>query len=130
MKYLTEQELLELSSELAMTPNEVKSHVLQAEKLVNIYTRRFYYHNDFETDNRFRKEAVKDAIKEQVRYIIFNNITILEEINDVPQALTIGRTTINNSSKYNNSGKNISKPIACLGFMDALSATGLLFRGV
>lgn len=131
MKYLTNDEMQELANELPVNFEEVSRLVAQAEKLVNIYTRRFYFHNDFDTENKFIKECIKDAIREQVRYFHSTNTSTLEEINDAPQTLTIGRTTISNSSKYSGSGNSgNTRPVACLGFMDNLSATGRLWRGV
>ena len=121
----------ELANELPVTFPEITRLVAEAEKLVNIYTRRFYFYNDFQNENKFIKECIKDAIREQVRYLYNTNTSMLEEINDTPQTLTIGRMTISNASKYGSSGKSgNSRSVACLGFMDNLSATGRLWRGV
>ena len=131
MKYLTNEEMQELANELPGTFPEITRLVAEAEKLVNIYTRRFYFYNDFQNENKFIKECIKDAIREQVRYLYNTNTSMLEEINDTPQTLTIGRMTISNASKYGSSGKSgNSRSVACLGFMDNLSATGRLWRGV
>lgn len=131
MGYLTNEEMQELATELPVTFPEITRLVAEAEKLVNIYTRRFYFYNDFQTENRFIKECIKDAIREQVRYFHSTNTSTLEEINDTPQTLTIGRMTISNASKYSGSGNSgNSRSVACLGFMDNLSATGRLWRGV
>lgn len=131
MKYLTHEEMQELATEMPVTFEVITKLVAEAEKLVNIYTRRFYFYNDFNNENKFIKECIKDAIREQVRYFHSTNTYTLEEINDTPQTLTIGRMTISNSSKYGGSGNSgNSRPVACLGFMDNLSATGRLWRGV
>lgn len=131
MKYLTHEEMQELATEMPVTFEIIAKLVAEAEKLVNIYTRRFYFYNDFNNENKFIKECIKDAIREQVRYFHSTNTYTLEEINDTPQTLTIGRMTISNSSKYGGSGNSVnSRPVACLGFMDNLSATGRLWRGV
>lgn len=131
MRYLTNEEMQELANELPINFEEVSRLVAEAEKLVNIYTRRFYFYNDFQTENKFIKECIKDAIREQVRYFHSTNTSTLEEINDTPQTLTIGRMTISNSSKYSKAGNSgNSRSVACLGFMDNLSATGRLWRGV
>lgn len=130
MKFLTAEEFEELRSELGVTAQELTTAVKQSEKLVDIYTRRHYSHKNFETDNPFVKDCVKDAIREQSSFLIRNNVNYLEELNDVPQSLTIGRTTISNASKYSNAVKGATKSIACIGFIGCLSATGLLYRGV
>lgn len=130
MKFLTTDEFEALQSETGVTFQELKTAVEQSEKLVDIYTRRHYSQKNFDTDNPFVKDCVKDAVREQVRYLIRNNVNYLEEINDVPQSLTIGRTTISNASKYSGAVRGATKNIASIGFIDCLSATGLLYRGV
>ena len=42
----------ELANELPVNFEEVSRLVAQAEKLVNIYTRRFYFHNDFDSGKK------------------------------------------------------------------------------
>lgn len=131
MKYLTHEEMQELATEMPVTFEVIAKLVAEAEKLVNIYTRRFYFYNDFNNENKFIKECIKDAIREQVRYFHSTNTYTLEEINDTPQTITIGRMSISNTSRYGISGnRGNTRPVACLGFMDNLSATGRLWRGV
>ena len=130
MKYLTPEELQELSIQLDDSVENVKQLVELAEMLVNIYTRRFYFYNDFKNDLPFRRDAIKDAVREQVKYFKAENVTTLEGLNEEPQTLTIGRTTISNGSRYSNSGHSTTKRIACIGFIDNLTATGLMWRGV
>lgn len=121
----------ELATEMPVTFEVIAKLVAEAEKLVNIYTRRFYFYNDFNNENKFIKECIKDAIREQVRYFHSTNTYTLEEINDTPQTITIGRMSISNTSRYGISGnRGNTRPVACLGFMDNLSATGRLWRGV
>ena len=43
MKYLTNEEMQELANELPVNFEEVSRLVAQAEKLVNIYTRRVFF---------------------------------------------------------------------------------------
>ena len=130
MKYLTQEELQELATQLDDSPNNVKTLVELAETLVNIYTRRFYFYNDFNNELPFIRDAFKDAIREQVKYFRAENVTTLEGLNEEPQTLTIGRTTISNGSRYSNSGHTNTKRIACIGFIDNLTATGRMWRGV
>lgn len=130
MKYLTQEELQELATQLDDSPNNVKALVELAETLVDIYTRRFYFYNDFNNDLLFRRNAVKDAVREQVKYFKAEDVTTLEGLNEEPQALTIGRTTISNGPRYSNSGKQTTKRIACYGFINNITATGLLWAGV
>lgn len=130
MKYLTTEELQELSVQLDDSTENVKQLVELAETLVNIYTRRFYFYNDFKNEIPFIRDAIKDAIREQVKYFRAENVTTLEGLNEEPQTLTIGRTTISNGSRYSNSGHSNTKRIACIGFIDNLTATGRMWRGV
>lgn len=130
MKFLTTDEFEALQTETGVTFQELKTAVEQSEMLVDIYTRRYYAFNSFENDNPFIKDSVKDAIREQVRYLIRNNVNYLEELNDVPQSLTIGRTTISNASKYGSAVRGATKSIASIGFIDILASTGRLYRGV
>ena len=130
MNYLTTEELQELSTQLDDSYENVKTLVELAETLVDIYTRRFYFYNDFNNDLLFRRNAVKDAVREQVKYFKAEDVTTLEGLNEEPQALTIGRTTISNGSRYSNSGKTTTKRIACYGFINNITATGLLWAGV
>lgn len=130
MKYLTTEELQELSVQLDDSTENVKQLVELAETLVNIYTRRFYFYNDFKNELPFIRDAIKDAIREQVKYFRAENVTTLEGLNEESQTLTIGRTTISNGSRYSNSGHSNTKRIACIGFIDNLIATGRMWRGV
>ena len=130
MKYLTTEELQELSVQLDDSTENVKQLVELAETLVNIYTRRFYFYNDFKNELPFIRDAIKDAIREQVKYFRAENVTTLEGLNEGPQTLTIGRTTISNGSRYSNSGHSNTKRIACIDFIDNLTATGRMWRGV
>lgn len=130
MKYLTTEELQALATQLDESADNVKTLVELSETLVDIYTRRFYFYNDFNNDLLFRRNAVKDAVREQVKYFKANDVTTLEGLTEEPQALTIGRTTISNGSRYSNNGKSTTKRIACLGFINNITATGLLWAGV
>lgn len=130
MKYLTQEELQELATQLDDSYENVKTLVELAETLVDIYTRRFYFYNDFNNDLLFRRNAVKDAVREQVKYFKAEDVTTLEGLNEEPQTLTIGRTTISNGSRYSNSGHTNTKRIACYGFINNITATGLLWAGV
>lgn len=68
MKFLTTDEFEALQSETGVTFQELKTAVEQSEKLVDIYTRRYYAQKDFESENPFVKDCVKDAVREQVRF--------------------------------------------------------------
>lgn len=126
--FLTEEEIQEKANEYKKTYEETKTLAKRAERLINLVTRNFYLYNDFQTDNKFRKDCVKEAVIGQMDF--FNNTGAMttEERALQPDSISIGRTTVTNRSSSNNSRKALGM-ISDYSMMN-LQATGLLFRGV
>lgn len=126
--FLTEEEIQEKANEYKKTYEETKTLAVRAERLINLVTRNFYLYNDYQTDNKFRKDCVKEAVIGQMDF--FNNTGAMttEERALQPDSISIGRTTVTNRSSSNNSRKALGM-ISDYSMMN-LQATGLLFRGV
>lgn len=102
----------------------------KAKNLLDVITNSFYRFNDFDTDNEWRKERVKQALVSQIDYFKETGKTTAEGLNSTPQSVSLGRTTISQSSRYNASGSNESKPIISDEMEIYLQGTGLLYRGI
>ncbi|HFU4459248.1 TPA: hypothetical protein ACGPAL_000949 [Streptococcus suis] len=98
----------------------------KAEQLFEVVTRRFYSRVDFETDVEWRKKAVKDALKSQVRYFIDQGALTAQELNSEPETVSLGRTSIGKSKSSQNTN---TSSLLCDEFYLYLSGTGLLYRG-
>lgn len=96
---------------------------------LNVVTRHFYNFIDFEEDYDFRKAQVKAALAFQVDYFNEVGATTFEGMNRTPQSVSLGRTTITqSSSRVANNNRVIS--IIPQEAINALQGTGLLSRGV
>lgn len=96
---------------------------------LNVVTRHFYNFIDFEEDYDFRKTQVKAALAFQVDYFNEVGATTFEGMNRTPQSVSLGRTTITqSSSRVADNNRVIS--IIPQEAINALQGTGLLSRGV
>ena len=111
-------------------PSKFSGLVRAAVRHINLYTRRYYDWHSFEDDYEWRKKAVKEAIALQVEYLHINNATSSDKLNNTPQSVTLGRTSISHASRFNASGSNEKKPLVCLDAQLALAGTGLVGRGL
>lgn len=109
---------------------EFEKLVKKAESVLNAHIRHYYRNHDFETDAEWRKSAVKASIAFQVDYFHETQSTSYESLNNTPQTITLGRTTISQTSRFNAAGANEKKPMLCFDSVMALQGTGLLYRGV
>ena len=128
MAYLTytEYEALGLSN---LTPSEFNDLIGKASFVLDSQTRDFYQFADLESDMPYRKQKFKMAVALQVEYMHQSSATSTYEAN-TPQSWSIGRTSVSESSRYSNTGRNEAPTIVCEDAILALSGTGLLFRGV
>ncbi|HFR3749370.1 TPA: hypothetical protein ACHVFV_000321 [Streptococcus suis] len=104
----------------------VEQAINKAEQLFEVVTRRFYSRVDFESDVKWRKEAVRDALKAQVRYFIDQGALTAQELNSEPETVSLGRTSIGKSKSSQNTN---TSNLLCDEFYLYLSGTGLLYRG-
>ena len=128
MAYLTytEYEALGLSN---LTASEFNDLIGKACFVLDSQTRDFYHFTDLESDTLYRKRKFKMAVALQVEYMHQSSATSTYEAN-TPQSWSIGRTSVSESSRYSNTGKNEAPTIVCDDAILALSGSGLLFRGV
>lgn len=101
----------------------------RAIQIIDIYTRHYYSFVAFETDHDWRKAQVKAAIAFQVDYFSEMGKTSYEGINSAPQSVSLGRTSITQSSSRA-SESSVNKSMLAYEAQLALSGTGLLARGV
>lgn len=101
----------------------------RAIQIIDIYTRYYYSFVAFETDHDWRKAQVKAAIAFQVDYFSEMGKTSYEGINSAPTSVSLGRTSITQSSRRV-SESSVNKSMLAYEAQLALSGTGLLTRGV
>ena len=103
MEYLTYPEYLVLGFDETDKFDELYK---RAEMTVNLYIHNFYAYKDFDSDFEPRKQAVKNAVANQVAYLERTGITSAEEKQSLA-SVTVGRTTVSyqNGSQSVSSGK-------------------------
>lgn len=128
MAYLTytEYEALGLSN---LTASEFNDLIGKASFVLDSQTRDFYQFTDLESDMPYRKQKFKMAVALQVEYMHQSSATSTYEAN-TPQSWSIGRTSVSESSRYSNTGKNEAPTIVCDDAILALSGSGLLSRNI
>lgn len=128
--YLTKAEYDDMPFTGVADEKKFKEFLQTASDRMDIETNYFYQFNDFESDMNFRKTQFKKAVACQIGYMIDLGATTTEGMNKTPQSFSIGRTTINNPSRYNPSGENESKSLISDDALDYLRSTGLMYKGV
>lgn len=125
---LTFEEYKDISSN-PMTTTDFEKYIKSAVSTINMVTRYFYDFNNFEDDVPFRKKQVKLAIACQVDYFSEMGATTHEALNNKPQSISLGRTTITQSTSRN---ADNNRTVSTLSHeaLQALHGTGLLNRGV
>lgn len=103
MEYLTYPEYLELGFDETDKFDELYK---RAEMTVDLYIHNFYAYKDFDSDFEPRKQAVKNAVANQVAYLERTGIMSAEEKQSLA-SVTVGRTTVSyqNGSQSVPSGK-------------------------
>lgn len=128
MAYLTFTEYEELGY-TSLEEDDFNNLIAKASTFIDSQTRDFYHYNDLETDIEYRKTKFKKAVALQVEYMHQSGATSTYDAN-TPQSWSIGRTSVSESSRYSNTGRNEAPTIVCEDAILALSGSGLLFRGV
>ena len=103
MECLTYPEYLELGFDETDKFDELYK---RAEMTVNLYIHNFYAYKEFESDFEPRKQAVKNAVANQIAYLERTGIMSAEEKQSLA-SVTVGRTTVSyqNGSQSVSSGK-------------------------
>lgn len=112
-------------------PEEEFNRLLtRAEHLLNVTSRHFYTTpEDFDADHDWRKASVKACLTFQIDYYHESGGDSYASINDGPQTITLGRTSISAGGKNGGGAVARSKPLLCQDSLMALQGTGLLYRG-
>lgn len=129
MKHLNFEEYTEMS-DVIKNEEEFEKYVLKAEVVIDNVTQHYYQYHDFDEDRiTWRKENFKQAIAAQVDFFHSYQTTDFNEISSVPQAFSIGRTSITNSdARRSDDGSNHNSIVANDVYL-YLEGTGLLYRG-
>ena len=128
MAYLTYTEYIGFGC-ADFAADEFEKLVLKASGYIDSQTRDFYQFNDLETDIPYRRDKFKKAIALQIEHMYLSGASSSYEAN-TPQTWSIGRTSVSESSRYSNTGRNEAPSIISDDAILALSGSGLLYRGV
>ena len=125
MEYLTYPEYLELGFDVTDKFDELYK---RAEMTVNLYIHNFYAYKDFDSDFEPRKQAVKNAIANQINYLERTGVMTAEEKQSLA-SVTVGRTTVSyqNGSQNASSGRHYN---LCLDAENWLNMAGFNYSGV
>ena len=125
MDYLTYPEYLELGSDEIDKFDELYK---RAEMTINLYIRNFYAYKDFSSDFEPRKQAVKNAVANQIAYLERTGVMTAEEKQSLA-SVTVGRTTVSyqNSTQTATAGKHYN---LCLDAENWLNMAGFNYSGV
>ena len=112
-----------------LTEDDFNKLLPKAKITIGNYTRNFYKFTEFESDHDYRKSQVKAALAFQVDYFKEMGVTSHEGMNKSPQSVSLGRTSITQSSSRV-ADNNRSIAVISHESVMALQGTGLLNRGV
>lgn len=131
MAYVTFDEFKILTGKNDYLEEDFNSFLPKATAILDNITDHFYRFNDINEDPaEFRVNQFKQALCAQIDYFKELGADTYESINNSPQSFSVGRTTVNNPSRYNPSGENESKRLLAEDVYLYLEGTGLLYRGV
>lgn len=126
MNYITLEEYKELGFAEVDDFSDLRQ---RAEMAVDLYTNYFYQNNNLEEDIPLRKNAVKLAIANQIRYLNETGILTAEDKHSLG-SVSIGRTTINYGGGISSAKVEASKYNLSLDTMNLLKSVGFGYRGV
>ena len=129
MNYLTKSEFNELGFEEV---ENFDSLLKRAELTINLFIRQLYEFNDFETDFKPRKKAVKLATAYQIQYLNSSGILTAED-KQLVSGMTLGRTTVSYGSqnRYRSGASEIASGYnLSLDAFNALKSAGFIYSGV
>jgi len=129
MSYLTYLEFTDLIK-MDINIEEFENLLPKASAVLDNITNHFYAKNDIEEDNPWRVKKFKQALCAQIEYFHVLGATTFEEINNIPQTFSAGRTSVSNTSRYNSGDTNESKSLVAEDVYIYLQGTGLLYTGV
>ena len=130
MPYLTYDDYKAMGLNPELTEKEFERYYRHASATLDVETRHFYTKHDFLTDNEWRKNQFKKALVAQIDYYIEAGAMTLEGLNNEAQSVTVGRTSLSQTSNFNASGSNEKKETISHEAIMFLTGTGLMYRGV
>ena len=99
----------------------------RAEMAIDLYTKDFYHlGTDFETDNPYRKNAVKKAVAFQIAYLDSSGILTADDKQALSR-VTVGRTSLQYSTS--NSARAAERFNLSLDAENLLKSAGFGYRG-
>lgn len=126
MAYLAYEEYKQMG--YADMPEEEFNRLLsKAATVLDGMTGNFYLTNDLAMDFPVRREPFKRALAAQVEYFHERGSTTSYGMQQTPQSVSIGRTTMNMGGS---SAAGQKTPLISPDVVGLLSSTGLLYRGV
>lgn len=125
MAYLSYNEYLDLGFDVTDRFDELYK---RAEMTVNLYIRNFYAYREFDSDFEPRKQAVKNAVANQINYLERTGIMSAEEKQSL-SSVTVGRTTVSyqNSTQTATAGKRYNLSLDAENW---LNMAGFNYSGV
>ncbi|RJU23419.1 hypothetical protein [Streptococcus sp. AM43-2AT] len=125
MAYLSYDEYLDLGFDVTDRFDELYK---RAEMTVNLYIRNFYAYREFDSDFEPRKQAVKNAVANQINYLERTGIMSAEEKQSL-SSVTVGRTTVSyqNSTQTATAGKRYNLSLDAENW---LNMAGFNYSGV
>lgn len=125
MTYLSYDEYLDLGFDVTDRFDELYK---RAEMTVNLYIRNFYAYREFDSDFEPRKQAVKNAVANQIAYLERTGVMTAEEKQSLA-SVTVGRTTVSyqNSTQTATAGKRYNLSLDAENW---LNMAGFTYSGV
>lgn len=107
-------------------PSNFEELAVRAGDVLDVVTR--HYFKRYPLDDSFVSQQFKKAVAYQIQYYEDIGITTMEEVNNQPDSVRIGDTTVS-YSRMNSTAKTQRKSTISDDALDLLAGTGLLYRG-
>lgn len=125
MQYLTEQKYTELTGNEA--PDNYRFLEMRARAELDTVTRFYFRQHEFSDD--FISEQFKQAMAVQVQFFIDMDSMSSEELNNRPDSVRIGDTTVSYNRSGNATEATRRDTAVSQDAINLLRGTGLLYRG-
>lgn len=131
MPYLTIESFKKLTGLKDFKDEDFNRYLTKASAVLDNVTNHFYQFHDIDEDKIvFRVKQFRLALCSQVLYFSELGADTFESINGAPQNISMGRTSVSYTSRFNAGGENESKQLLAEDVFIYLEGTGLLSRGV
>ena len=126
MPYLNTDEFIQLSGVIE-TPDNIEYLIKRASAELDALTRFYYVHKELTDD--WVSNQFKLALVEQVLFYVSMGATSVEEMNNQPDSVRIGDTTVTQNRTITNGNSNVRQTSISKDATNLLMPTGLLYRG-